>query len=177
MFKGPTYKASLYFQQQLFLKVLRQCGKSFGDQNTIKVFCHPSEKKKKQKQKRSVPNPHCRVNFSEWFNIWEKKLDSFARANNVCTCTDCLKQRSRMLWLSRLDWVRGTQREYSSKPHKHSIVERTLVFKQYIKAYFYPLKIFHLFGFPSWKYSDPKIIGIKIYLFENFSQKKGSRKF
>lgn len=45
MFKRPTYKASLYFQQQLFLKVLRQCGKSFGDQNTIKVFCHPSEKK------------------------------------------------------------------------------------------------------------------------------------
>ena len=25
---------------------------------------------------------------------------------------------------------RGTQREYSSKPHKHSIVERTLVFKR-----------------------------------------------
>ena len=25
--------------------------------------------------------------------------------------------------------IRGTQREYSSKPHKHSIVERTLVFK------------------------------------------------
>ena len=24
----------------------------------------------------------------------------------------------------------GTQREYSSKPHKHSIVERTLVFKR-----------------------------------------------
>ena len=109
MFKGPTYKASLYFQQQLFLKVLRQCGKSFGDQNTIKVFCHPSEKKQKQKQKRSVPNPHCRVNFSERFNIWEKKLDSFARANNVCTCTDCLKQRSRMLWLSRLDSVDPAQ--------------------------------------------------------------------
>ena len=31
-----------------------------------------------------------------------------------------------------------------------------------------------LFGFPSWKSSDPKIIGIKSYLFENFSQKKGS---
>ena len=27
------------------------------------------------------------------------------------------------------------------------------------------------------KSSDPKIIGIKTYLFENFSQKKGSRKF
>ena len=108
MLKGPTYKASLYFQQQLFLKVLRQCGKSFGDQNTIKVFCHPSEKKT-QKQKRSVPNPRCRVNFSEWFNMWEKKLDSFARANNVCTCTDCLKQRSRMLWLSRLDWADPAQ--------------------------------------------------------------------
>ena len=26
--------------------------------------------------------------------------------------------------------IRGTQREYSSKPHKHSIVERTLVFKR-----------------------------------------------
>ena len=25
---------------------------------------------------------------------------------------------------------RGTQREYSSKPHKHSIVERTVVFKR-----------------------------------------------
>ena len=37
---------------------------------------------------------------------------------------------------------------------------------------FYPLKIFHLFRFPSWKSNDPKIIGIKTYLFENFSQKK-----
>ena len=51
---------------------------------------------------------------------------------------------------------------------KHSIVKQ---------AYFYPLKIFHLFGFPSWKSSDPKIIGIKTYLFENFSQRKGSRFF
>ena len=41
-----------------------------------------------------------------------------------------------------------------------------------MQAYFYPLKIFHLFGFPSWKSSDPKIIGIKTYLFENFSWKK-----
>ena len=38
------------------------------------------------------------------------------------------------------------------------------------------LNIFHLFRFPSWKSSDPKIIGIKTYLFENFSQKKVSRK-
>ena len=29
---------------------------------------------------------------------------------------------------------------------------------------------FHLFGFPNWKSLDPKIIGIKTYLFENFSQ-------
>ena len=27
-------------------------------------------------------------------------------------------------------YARGTQREYSSEPHKHSIVERTLVFKR-----------------------------------------------
>ena len=26
--------------------------------------------------------------------------------------------------------IQGHQREYSSKPHKHSIVERTLVFKR-----------------------------------------------
>ena len=44
---------------------------------------------------------------------------------------------------------RGTQRKYSSKPLKHSIVKRILVFKRQIQAYFYPLKIFHLFGFPS----------------------------
>ena len=44
-------------------------------------------------------------------------------------------------------------------------------------AYFHPLNIFHLFGFPSWKTSDPKIIGIKTYFFENFSPKKGFRKF
>ena len=46
-------------------------------------------------------------------------------------------------------YVRGTQREYNSKPLKHSIVQRTLVSKRQIQAYFYPLKMFHLFGFPS----------------------------
>ena len=45
---------------------------------------------------------------------------------------------------------RGTQRqEYSSKPVQHNIVERILVFKRQIQAYFYSLKIFHLVGFPS----------------------------
>ena len=39
------------------------------------------------------------------------------------------------------------------------------------------LKIVHLFGFPSGKSSYPKIIGIKTYLFDNCSLKKGSRKF
>ena len=34
---------------------------------------------------------------------------------------------------------RGTQRECSSKPLKHSIVKRALVFKQWIWAYFYAL--------------------------------------
>ena len=48
-------------------------------------------------------------------------------------------------WLN----LRSTQREYSSKPFKHSIVKRILVFKRQIQGYFYPLKIFHLFGFPS----------------------------
>ena len=55
---------------------------------------------------------------------------------------------------------RDTQREHSSKTLKHSIVKRISVFKRYIEAYV-----------------CPKIIGIKTHLFENFSQKKGSRKF
>ena len=37
---------------------------------------------------------------------------------------------------------------------------------------FIPLKIFYLFGFPSWKSSDPKIIGIKTYLFRKFQPEK-----
>ena len=52
------------------------------------------------------------------------------------------------------------------------LLKRILVFKRQIQAYFHPLTIFHLFGFPSRKSSVPKIIGIKTYLFENFSQKK-----
>ena len=58
---------------------------------------------------------------------------------------------SKKVKMSKLEYARsrGTQREYSSKPHKHSIVEHTLVFKRQIKAYFHPLKIFRLFGFPS----------------------------
>ena len=52
------------------------------------------------------------------------------------------------------------------------LLKPILVFKRQIQAYFYPLTIFHLFGFPSRKSSVPKIIGIKTYLFENFSQKK-----
>ena len=38
-----------------------------------------------------------------------------------------------------LSTTRGTQRKYSSKPLKHSIVKRVLVFKRWIWAYFYPL--------------------------------------
>ena len=109
MFKGPTYKASLYFQQQLFLKVLRQCGKSFGDQNTIKVFCHPSEKKKNKNKNVQFLTLTAESTLVSDLIYEKKKLDSFARANNVCTCSDCLKQRSRMLWLSRLDWVDPAQ--------------------------------------------------------------------
>ena len=38
-----------------------------------------------------------------------------------------------------IGFVRGTQREYSSKPLKHSIVKRVLVFQRWIWAYFNPL--------------------------------------
>ena len=38
-----------------------------------------------------------------------------------------------------MSFIRGTQRENSSKPLKHSIVKRVLVFKRWIWAYFYRL--------------------------------------
>ena len=79
-------------------------------------------------------------------------------------------------WKGHLEIFRGTQREYSSKPLKHSIVKRILVFERQIQAYFYPLEVFHLFGYRSCKSSHPKIVGIKTDLFKNFSQKKSSRK-
>ena len=69
-------------------------------------------------------------------------------------------------------FIRGTQRGYSSKPLNRSIVERILAFKRQIQAYFYPLKHFHLFGFPSQNSSEPKIVGIKTYLFESFIPEK-----
>ena len=37
--------------------------------------------------------------------IWEEKSDPFAQVNSARACCDCLNQRSRMLWLSRLDRV------------------------------------------------------------------------
>ena len=42
------------------------------------------------------------------------------------------------------------------------------------RHFFIPYKFFIC---RSWKSSDTKIIEMKTYLFENFSQKKGSRKF
>ena len=41
-----------------------------------------------------------------------------------------------------------------------------------MKAHFYIPKMFHPFGFSSWKSNDPKIIATRTYLFENFSQKR-----
>ena len=110
MFKGPTYKASLYFQQQLFLKVLRQCGKSFGDQNTIKVFCHPSEKNKnKNKNVQFLTLTAESTLVSDL--IYEKK--NLTPLPELTMCAHALivwnSAPARMLWLSRLDWVDPVQ--------------------------------------------------------------------
>ena len=51
----------------------------------------------------------------------------------------CLASRTVIEKGLELRKARGTQREYSSKPLKHSIVKRVLVFKQWIWAYFYAL--------------------------------------
>ena len=76
---------------------------------------------------------------------------------------------------------RGTQQEYSSKPLQLNIALLNVFL---ISVYMVDIgiclspKIFHLFGIRSWRSSDPKIIGIKTYLYENFSEKKkSSRKF
>ena len=66
------------------------------------------------------------------------------------SCTSLLTR-----WLVSSQWMwsscfRGTQRGYSSKPLNIALLN------------VYPLKTFHLFGFPSWKSSDPKIIGINL---------------
>ena len=69
--------------------------------------------------------------------------------------------------------IRGTQRGYCSKPLNITLLNAFLNSIQTVDiGIFLCLKTFHLFGFPSWKSSEPKIIGIKTYLFENFSQKK-----
>ena len=68
--------------------------------------------------------------------------------------------------------VRGTQREYSSKLLKNALL---IIFQYLNRRYrhiFVPKKTFHLFGFPSWKSSDPKIIGIKTYFFRKFQPEK-----
>ena len=73
---------------------------------------------------------------------------------------------------SRKATVRGTQRENSSKPLQHSIFECILVVKRRYKHIFVPYKFFICSDFLAESLYDPKIIGIKNHLFENFSQKK-----
>lgn len=43
-----TYKIFLDFNQKVLLKGAGKSGKSLGTQNTIKVFCNPSEKVNKR---------------------------------------------------------------------------------------------------------------------------------
>ena len=73
-----------------------------------------------------------------------------------------------------IKFVRGTQREYSAKPLKHSIVKRILVLVD-IGIFLSPK------NFSSVRISQLKVQGSEhfrdqTYLFETFSQKKGSRK-
>ena len=42
---------------------------------------------------------------------------------------DLFSQQTEKMYVTDV-WIRGTQREYSSKPLKHSIVKRILVFKR-----------------------------------------------
>ena len=42
----------------------------------------------------------------------------------------CLGSKRTASYDIKVHVTRGTEQEYSSKPHKHSIVERTLVFKR-----------------------------------------------
>ena len=46
--------------------------------------------------------------------------------------SDLITNRQNRKKFNRQPSIRGTQREYSSNPHKHSIVENILVFKRWI---------------------------------------------
>ena len=50
-----------------------------------------------------APQPSSRVNFSQ--RLYAKKVYPFTPVKSTRTCSDCVRQRSRMLWLSRLDRV------------------------------------------------------------------------
>ena len=62
----------------------------------------------------------------------QKRLAPLAKRSTVASHYD-------LRCFYTLNTIRGTQREYSSKPLKHSIVKRVLEFKRWIWAYFYPL--------------------------------------
>ena len=76
--------------------------------------------------------------------LWQLRKTGFVKV--AVSRAALIRLRETVRWES---FHRGTQREHSSKPLKHRIVKRIFVFKRQIQAYFYPLKIFHLFGFPS----------------------------
>ena len=52
--------------------------------------------------------------------VYEKKVDSVACANRACASSDCLKQHSRKLWLSRFDpkiaWAGRVKCFYGENP-------------------------------------------------------------
>ena len=78
---------------------------------------------------------------------------------------------------TKLSYDRGTQREYSSKPLKHSIVKRILVFKRQIQTYFYPLKIFYLLDFLVESLVIRKLQGSKLTFSKISARKKAPEKF
>ena len=95
--KFSTQKKAL--KTRLPLKVLLQCKQRVGN-NTLRPWLYGENLCWVEGSPSSPPPP---VNFSE--SLYEKKVNSFAWANSTHACFDFLKQRSRVLLLSCLDWV------------------------------------------------------------------------
>ena len=78
--------------------------------------------------------------------------DLLARCNQLLSPQNCSNTRTTSIaicWESTRRHSGAPIENHCSEPLKHSTVERILVLKRQIQAYFYPLRICHLFGYSS----------------------------
>ena len=104
-----------------------------GDEFIAKLMLHETASflVRQTKRVRHKNDPYSRARALSSLNL--KKRRDCSQSNVGSEMQECgrgyIKKVNKRQFVA-LSSVRGTQREYSSKPHKQSIVERTLVFKR-----------------------------------------------